>query len=144
MKSFTVYVYCVIHEPFTVQSRQGIEKVDFKEKTIASTAIGHLRELFIYGRSIPALVSSPGLMQEPTRELLNHSSLPTATYTNLIIGLLKGQCHKEVLQFIKELFFKTVRGLQYCLGLRINSQDKMHYFSRNTAPLIMKLLFFLK
>ena len=62
MKSFTVYVYCVIHEPFTVQSRQGIEKVDWKEKTIASTAIGHLRELFIYGRSIPALVPSPGLM----------------------------------------------------------------------------------
>ena len=44
-----VYNTNVLHEPITVQGRQGMEKVDFKEKMTAARDFGHLlvHELFI-------------------------------------------------------------------------------------------------
>ena len=53
------YILCVFHEPITVlyyvHGRQGMEKVDFGEKTTAAKAFGHLQylhELFVYGYAI--------------------------------------------------------------------------------------------
>ena len=38
-KEWPAFYICLLHEPITVQSRQGMEEVIFKEKTIAATAL---------------------------------------------------------------------------------------------------------
>ena len=43
----SIYVYSKKPSLYSVQGRQGMEKVDFSEKTRASRACGHL-QLFIY------------------------------------------------------------------------------------------------
>ena len=46
-----VYVYMCYINPslYSVHGRQGMEKVDFWEKTTAAKTFGPLHELFIYG-----------------------------------------------------------------------------------------------
>ena len=50
-----VYIICALHEPITVQVRQGMERVDFLEKTRAARALA----IYMNYLSMLALVKSP-------------------------------------------------------------------------------------